>query len=294
MNKNTTCLLSSTTDLRPLKGYEKHNLVKSYPLGFVFCLEIPSEEDLINHYQKYSRVDYLSPVTIKRYNELLDDFEKYRKTGNLLDIGCGTGLFLESARRRGWNVYGTEYTDSAIEICKSKGFTMNQGKLNKSWYKADMFDVIISFEVIEHINNPIEEVRNINSILRPGGLFYFTTPNFNSIERRILKDNYNVIQYPEHLCYYTARTINYLLENHGFKRKKLNTTGISMTRIRTSRDLKKGMPMSESLISSSSSDEKIRRQLESNYFGLILRKMLNFFLNIFRLGNSLKGWYVKE
>ena len=294
MNKHTHCLLSGSTDLRPLKGYEKHNLVKSYPLGFVFCQEIPSQEVLINHYSKYSRVDYLSPITIKRYEELLDTFEEYRTTGNLLDIGCGTGLFLEFAKKRGWNVYGTEYTDSAIEICRSKGFTMNQGKLDTNWYTPGMFDVVTSFEVIEHINNPVEEVQNIHTILRSGGLFYFTTPNFDAIERRILKENYNVIEYPEHLCYFTPKTINYLLTKQGFKKKRLLTSGISMTRIKTSKDMEKGRPMAESLVSASSSDEKIRKKLESNYVGIAVKSTANFFLNIFNAGNSLKGWYVKK
>jgi SAM-dependent methyltransferase len=293
MNTHKACLLSNSNDLRPLKGYERHNLVKSYPLGFVFCLEIPTHEDLINHYKKYSRSDYLSPITVKRYEEILDSFEKYRYKGNILDIGCGTGLFLESAKKRGWNVYGTEYTDEAISICESKGFTMNKGKLDPSWYQVGMFDIITSFEVIEHINNPVEEVCNIHGLLRSGGLFYFTTPNFNAIERRILKADYNVIEYPEHLCYYTPKTINYLLKNNGFKKVKLQTSGISFTRISTSIDFKKGKPLSQSLVSATSSDEKIREKLESNYWGSLLKKVFNFFLNTFKVGNSLKGWFIK-
>jgi len=46
---------------------------------------------LMDHYNQYSRNDYLPPLTVKRYNELLDDMEKYRRTNNLLDVGCGMG-----------------------------------------------------------------------------------------------------------------------------------------------------------------------------------------------------------
>ncbi|MEI9947108.1 MAG: class I SAM-dependent methyltransferase [Chitinophagaceae bacterium] len=292
--EHTSCLISGSVKLKPLKGYERHYLVKSYPLGFVFCSEIPTEDELIAHYQKYSRIDYLSPITVKRYEEILDAFEPFRSTGNLLDIGCGTGLFLESALKRGWKVYGTEYTDNAIEIGRSKGFIMNKGKLNTSWYQPGMFDVITSFEVIEHINNPVEEVQNIHFLLRKKGLFYFTTPNFNAIERRMLKADYNVIEYPEHLCYYTPHTVNFLLSKNGFKKKKLTTTGVSLTRLRTSKDLKEGKQMSQSLISASSSDEIVRNKLESNWLGQAVKQSINFFLNLFGLGNSLKGWYIKK
>lgn len=118
--QHTECLISGSTDLRPVKGYEKHYLVKSHPVGFVFCSRIPSTEELIKYYEGYGRQDYLSPITVKRYHELLDEFEKYRKTGKILDIGCSIGLFLTEAQKRGWEVHGTEFTDDAIEICKEK------------------------------------------------------------------------------------------------------------------------------------------------------------------------------
>jgi len=288
--QHTRCLVSGSTDLRPIKGYERHYLVKSHPLGFVFCSRIPTTPELIKHYEGYGRQDYLSPVTLKRFQEILDGFEPYRKTGKILDVGCGIGLFLIEAKKRGWEVHGTEFTDKAIDICRSQGINMQQGKLDPSWYKEGMFDIVTSFEVIEHINNPIEEIKNIHAILRQGGLFYFTTPNFNAVERYFLKADYNVIVYPEHLSYYTKRTINHLLTNNGFARKKLTTTGISLTRIRTS--LNKNSK--ESYVSASSSDEKLRTTLEKNRFSMFVKHSMNSLLNFFGVGSSLKGWYVKK
>jgi len=285
---HTKCLISGSSRLKPLKGYEQHYLVKSYPLGFVFASKVPTEEELVAHYKKYSREDYLSPITVKRYHELLDQFEKYRKTGRILDVGCGIGYFLNEAKKRGWEVYGTEFTDEAIAKCHIHGINMHKGKLDPAWFEEGMFDVITSFEVIEHINNPVEEVQNINKILRTGGLFYFTTPNFNAIERYVLKADYNVITYPEHLCYYTRKTIDYLLRNHGFKKKKLLTTGFSMSRIKTSMGSKK-----EVLHDPSSSDEKIRDTLEKNKLMHLVKHGVNTALTLLGVGSSLKGWYIK-
>jgi 2-polyprenyl-3-methyl-5-hydroxy-6-metoxy-1,4-benzoquinol methylase len=136
-------------------------------------------------------------------------------------VGCGIGYFLEEAKKRGWEVYGTEFTDEAIEICEAKGINMQKGVLSPEDFDPNSFDVITSFEVLEHINNPQEEITNFHKILRKGGLVYLTTPNFNSLLRYRLKSAYNVITYPEHLSYYTKRTIHRLFKNKGFKNYKL-------------------------------------------------------------------------
>ena len=287
-NYHTRCLISDSANLKPMKGYENTYLVKSQPLGFVFSSRIPTEEELIKHYDGYSREDYLSPITVKRYNELLDEFEVYRETGKLLDVGCGIGYFLDEAKKRGWDVHGTEYTDKAIAICKAKGINMKQGKLDPALYKEGMFDIVTSFEVIEHINNPQEEVQNIRTLLRSGGLFYVTTPNFNAIERYLLKEKYNVIQYPEHLSYYTKKTLHYLLSHNGFRKKKLQTTGFSITRIRTSLGKKEGYT------GANVSDELVRQQLEKNSLMKTAKKIFNSVLNVLGLGSALKAWYIKQ
>jgi len=177
----TNCICCGSNQLNPLKSFENASLVKCASCSMVFSSRNPTIVELESHYQGYGRNDYLSPITIKRYNEILDQFEKVRKTNRLLDVGCGIGYFLEVAKKRGWEVYGTEFTDEAIRICQTKGIQMQQGVLNPQNYSVESFDVITSFEVIEHINTPNAEMKNITSLLRKGGYFYVTTPNFNSL-----------------------------------------------------------------------------------------------------------------
>ena len=151
------------------------------------------------------------------------------------------------------------------------------------------FDVVLSIEVIEHINNPIQYVQKCGSVLRKGGIFYLTTPNFNSYLRYRLKENYNVIEYPNHLCYYTRKTLGKLFNDNGFSTSKIETTGISLTRLRTS----KGKSDQE-FVSETSDDEMVRYKIERNKTLRIGKRFANAILNLFKIGDSLKGSFIKE
>lgn len=285
---HSICLVCQSEELRILKGYEKDHLCQCQDCGFVFSKAIPTDQELVAHYKGYGRNDYLSPITIKRYEELLDRLESYRKTNRILDWGCGIGYFLEVAKRKGWEVYGTEYTDEAVQICREKGISMYQGTLDKVDLPVGYFDVITSFEVIEHINNPLAEVERMDRLLRPGGIMYYTTPNFNSLLRYYLKEEYNVIAYPEHLSYYTPKTLTWLFQKFGYKKLSLATTGISLTRFRKSKKTS-----NEPLISASSSDERLRQQAESKWYMQMMKRIVNWSLTQLGVGDTIKIWVQK-
>lgn len=273
--------------MKALEKYAHAHLVQCHSCNFVFCNAIPTVEELIAHYNTYPRNDSISPITIKRFRQLLDEFEHYKNTGNILDVGCGNGHFLYEAKSKGWNVYGTEYTDTAVEICRKKGINMKKGKLNPDSFNSLKFDVITSFEVMEHINNPMEEVYNFNQLLREGGIVYVTTPNFNSLSRLLLKEQWSIIEYPEHLCYYTAQTLNRLFSASGFRKKNILTTGISMNRLNQG----KNEPQASS---GKNADEALREKTESNPFFGMIKNMVNAILSLSRKGDTLKGIFIKQ
>lgn len=292
MSTHKKCLVCNSQDIRPLKGYYKKNgLVKCCDCSFVFMEKIPTVEELTEYYSAYSYEgeNFLSPLTVKRYNEWLDEFEKYRKTGKLLDVGCGEGWFLQEAKKRGWEVYGTEFSQTAFDKCTANGIKMHLGVLNPDNYKLEDFDIITSIEVMEHINNPNEELTAIASLLRKGGLFYCTTPNFNSVMRYYLKSDYNVIIYPEHLSYYTKKTLNKVAAQNSLKPYKFESTGISITRIKKSKKLS-----DEKIIGENSSDEILRNQIEGKWYLQLGKNIINSLLSITSSGLSLKGHYIKQ
>lgn len=278
------CLVCGSTDYGVLgKQYAHAYLVQCENCGFVFGRRIPSEQELNDHYAKYPRNTSLSPVTIMRYEELLAQFEPFRKNNRLLDIGCGDGHFLAVAKSKGWEVYGTEFTDEAVQIGSAKGIHMHKGRI-QSWSGSQEFDVVTSFEVLEHINDGREHVSKIVSLLRRGGLFYFTTPNFNALSRRVLGGQWKIIEYPEHLCYYTAESTYRLLTAAGLQRLNVRTTGLAFHRFPKEGDASVFIAKQEGL----------RNSIEENGVLKFAKNLINFLLNQFRTGDTLKGYYVKR
>ncbi len=287
LNQFDTCLLCGSKLLIPLKGYEQNYLVKCSSCDFVFCHKIPTVEELIAHYALYTRANAISEITMKRYDALLDTFEPYRKTNNIIDVGCGDGYFLEVAKKRKWNVFGSEFTPEAIKVCQGKGIQMTPSPLDPNHYKPDFFDVITSFEVIEHINTPIQELKSFSAILRRGGIVYVTTPNFNSISRNILKAKWNIIEYPEHLSYYTKKTLMFMFHKSNFKCLEMSTTGISINRLRASSDLK-------NISTISNTDELLRQKTDDKAIFKLLKVCINAMLNFTNKGDAIKAIFQKQ
>lgn len=290
IQRHRECIICGHEGLDPLEGFDRVELVRCGRCGMVFSPRVPPMEELVEHYEGYTRdIDLVSAVSLARREEWLDMFQSYRKTNRLLDVGCGVGELLDQARERGWRTYGTEFTKRAIDICRRRGHRMNRGRLDASDCESDSFDVVVYSEVIEHIQNQVEEFRHVRSLLRPGGLVFVTTPNFDSLSRRLLGERWNVVQYPEHLAYFTPGSLEQLMDLSGLETAWMRTTGISLTRFQASVRDAAPVDRRERL---SSVDERIRGLLEVRGLGL-LKRGLNFLLDATQLGDSIKAGFVK-
>lgn len=274
--------------MRDLQGYEKDHLCKCENCGFVFSRKIPTHEELLHEYSLYSRSDVTSEITIKRYDALLDSLEKYRANNNIIDVGAGDGQLISRAKKKNWNSYATEFDDMSVELCRQKGVTVHKGKLDAGNYKDNFFDAIFSVEVIEHINNPREEVRNFHKILRKGGVVYVTTPNLNSLSFKLLKNKWNIFHYPEHLCYYTPKTLEKLFQDAGFKKVAIETTRFSPGRFYHSLGGRKDLNAANA-----NYDEALRNKTETRLLWKLLKRLVNTLLTITKTGDDIKAMFIK-
>lgn len=288
--KINACPVCQAEKFKKLEKYAHAHLVKCTNCEMVLSNQHPKQSELVEFYSDgYDLTKYYSPITEQRYLELLGEFEAYRNTSKLLDIGCGYGFFLETAKQNNWDVTGVEITDDAVKACTSKGLRMHHGTLETAHFQDETFDVIVLIETIEHVIQPEKLITEIHRVLRPGGLVYLTTPNFNAINRYRLKAQYDVIQYPLHLSYFTPKTLQRFFESNGFETQEIASSGISKTRYKTSTG-----QSNQEYVSETSDDEMLRYRIEKSSGLKAAKNMANGILNILQVGESIKGYFVKK
>jgi 2-polyprenyl-3-methyl-5-hydroxy-6-metoxy-1,4-benzoquinol methylase len=138
--------------------------------------------------------------------------------GNLLEVGCATGISLKVARGHGWKVYGVEVNGSAAMIAKNilKEDVVRVGHLNDAMFPDGFFSLVTLFDVIEHIPHPMEFMATLHKKIAPGGSIFFLTPNIDTASFRMLREKWPHFV-AEHLLLYSPRSLDRLLKESGFK-----------------------------------------------------------------------------
>jgi len=150
---------------------------------------------------------------------------KLKKESRILDVGCALGYFLRLCDDIGCDTYGLDISEYAISHAKKQ----TKAKLyihdvNKGlpMFPNDMFDLVILFDIIEHLDSPLLSLRHIRRALKIGGKLIITTPNLNAIDRilrRILRKEetwYGFADYT-HVNLFTPLSLRFLVVRAGFE-----------------------------------------------------------------------------
>jgi 2-polyprenyl-3-methyl-5-hydroxy-6-metoxy-1,4-benzoquinol methylase len=153
----------------------------------------------------------------------LDLIGGYRQGGRLLDVGCSVGVFLDAARRRGWDAYGVEVSQDTAAVARARGLNVHTGTLADSSFPPRFFDVVTLWDVIEHLADPLETLKSINAILTDNGILALSTPNVDGLFPRLslaLAGLAGVWPHPEppyHLFQFSKKTIAQAVSDSGFE-----------------------------------------------------------------------------
>ncbi len=119
---------------------------------------------------------------VQLYDHWLSVIESVQKPGSLLDVGCGTGLFLAVARRRGWETYGIDGSEEATRYARDHfGLDPWVGDFADFSSEGRTFDVITGWDIVEHARDPLNLLAAMRRSLAPGGLVALSTPNQRNI-----------------------------------------------------------------------------------------------------------------
>jgi SAM-dependent methyltransferase len=153
---------------------------------------------------------------------------RYHITGHILDIGCGLGGFLRAASEQGWqHPEGIEIAPQAAGYV-GRFFPVRTEPIEEVHYEANRFDVVRLNNVIEHLSSPKAVVRAVHRILRPGGLFAFSTPNFDSLSVAIWGREWLYFGGDDHIYLFGPKTLTRLLEDSGFRAVRVRTKGVHL------------------------------------------------------------------
>lgn len=162
-----------------------------------------------------------------RVEKILEICRKYGiGTGTLLEVGAGFGTFCEELKKTGTfrKIIAVEPTPGLAETCRKKDLNVIELPVEKIRMGENSVDVIVSFEVIEHLFNPGGFIRSCGSILSPGGLLVLSCPNVKGFDMMVLRGLSESFD-AEHLNYFTPESLSGLLTACGFVVLETSTPG---------------------------------------------------------------------
>ena len=146
----------------------------------------------------------------------------FRGEGRILDVGCGPGKLLRVLREQGWDAHGVDFSSVAADSARAKhGLKVKCSDLLAAEYPQSSFDVVLFSHSLEHIYNPVETLREVHRILKPGGLLLIYVPNAGSFESHVFGKWWVQWDVPRHLFHFTKETITKLLVETGFRRSRI-------------------------------------------------------------------------
>lgn len=195
-----------------------------------FTADIPSESEIGVYYQSE---DYISHTNTQKglVNRLYhivrswalkskrNTIVKYsgKQQANLLDIGCGTGAFLNTMKLANWTVSGLE-PDETARAQAQKNFNFLPESPDKLFaFAEESFDAITMWHVLEHVHKLHPYIAQIHKILKKDGVFFVAVPNYRSLDAEIYQDKWAAYDVPRHLYHFSPESMKTLLQKYGFQ-----------------------------------------------------------------------------
>ena len=139
-----------------------------------------------------------------------------RGRGRLLDVGCGRGDLAASWIAAGWSVVGIEPSLEAAATARARGAEVLDGTLATVSLEPGSVDAAVFRHSLEHVIDPLVDLRRVREALRPGGRLAVIVPNWGSWQRRAFGEYWFPLELPRHRTHFTASGLRAALEAAGF------------------------------------------------------------------------------
>ena len=139
------------------------------------------------------------------------------KNGRLLDVGSGTGAFVNGMKQKGWDATGIEPDKGARNVAKQL-YDLNLSDTNEFYQlQENSFDSITLWHVLEHVHDLSTYVQQLKKILKGNGKLFIAVPNYTSLDGEIYKEYWAAYDVPRHLYHFSPRSIEILMKRNELK-----------------------------------------------------------------------------
>ncbi len=175
---------------------------------------------ILEEYHPYKEVSGLGAWLDGTQNSA---FRWVPKNVRVLDIGCGFGESLGYHKSRGCDVYGVEADVNIRRVADRFGYKVHVGLFDPKIYEPDFFDYVTLDQVIEHVTNPVEMLRDITGVMKPGGMLIIGTPNSNGWGAKVFGRHWIHWHTPYHLQLFSKKSMKLATEKAGLALEDVKT-----------------------------------------------------------------------
>ena len=149
-----------------------------------------------------------------------------KKSFTVLDYGCGSGYFLSVLKDNKIKGRGIDLDKNAINFCRTKKLDATTSSLTKE--PNGKYDLITMFDSIEHLYDPIKELKDVSKKLKKNSYILAFTPNIHSLSFELMGINHNMLAVFDHICFFNLKSLNYLSKKTGLKIKSIEFFGLDV------------------------------------------------------------------
>ena len=215
---------------------QEYSLYACSSCNFVFTQDYPAESEIGRYYESDDYISHSDTskgfsnkayrlarnLMLGRKRQIIIN-ETGLKSGNLLDIGCGTGHFAHLMKKSGWNVKGVEINEKARNFGRSVFGMEIIDPSQIGTLESGSFDCVTLWHVLEHFHDPFKYMSDIHQLLKPGGMCLIALPNCNSYDASAYRQFWAAWDVPRHLWHFNPYTFRLFSDKAGFRLTKLRT-----------------------------------------------------------------------
>lgn len=226
-----SCQICKSENLRQTRILKNYRFCKCLNCFSEFIVDIPKRE-VVNFYnlKRYNSINnerlYIGyqNIFLKRAYKIINVLKKYKRKGQVLDVGCSYGFYLKAFKEMGYDVFGIDVSKKSIRfVTEVLQIDAINADFNSYLFKENSFNIVTMIDVVEHFSSPNKIVSKIYQILDKNGVLIIQTPNVESLMSKITGNDWFWLLTPEHLFLYSPRSLEILLEKNGFRILEMST-----------------------------------------------------------------------